>query len=289
MKRMILALVAISLLFVGVGVGIGWLTAPKTVTPAKNLSGAPLTGNDIYPSIYITGSSGKVAKMEPMVAALTKDKSSHATDGLQIVVKENLELDVKGKIADGDRFPTIILGMEKGTNSLDKYEKAIQLVESYLASHYTVPYVNMLGYSTGATGILRFIIDYGQDAHYPPVKKFVSLDGVFNDVTPLAKGQSLDQLIQSGPVAKTDMYKFWENNIKKVSPSTQVMLLAGGYKPDNQSDGFVPWADSFAVYNLLVKNDNPVLRYIYYGQYSDHTNCPKNAQMIELVDSFFYH
>ena len=127
----------------------------------------------VYPTIYITGSDGKASTMNTMVNDVTSDRDTRARKGLTIVVDtdNNYSLKVTGKIDKHNTYPTIEVGMVKGTNNSLKYEGSLKAIMSYLGKHYNIPYANVLGYSAGGSGVYRYLIEYGYDRSLPPMKK----------------------------------------------------------------------------------------------------------------------
>ncbi len=268
------------LLIFGAGIAVGhYIIPPKLPTATKK--------TPIYPSIYITGSSGQISSIDPMVAGMVADKTTKAERGLEIVVNTDNTLKVSGKISARNHYPTIEVGMQKGTNNSLKYEAALKAVMTYLGKHYDIPYANVLGYSAGGSGVYRYLIEYGYDRSLPPVKKFLSLDGQYNAST-AQPTQTLDEVLKNGPANQTKFYQYWTQNYKKMDSNIQVVLLAGDNGSKKQTDGVVPWADAFSIYSLLVKNNNPVEHFIFKGTYSDHADVPKNTEAINYVKVFFY-
>jgi uncharacterized alpha/beta hydrolase family protein len=177
--------------------------------------------------------------------------------------------------------------MVKGTNNSLKYEGALKAVMTYLAKHYTVSYANVLGYSAGGSGVYRYLIQYGYDRSLPPIKKWVSLDGQYNAST-AQPSQTLNDVLANGPKTQTKYYQYWIQNYQKLDSSIQVIFLAGNYDSTKETDGVVPWADTFSVYHLLTKNGNPVEHFIFKGANSYHADVPKNTEAINYVKVFFY-
>lgn len=275
-------LVSLFVIVFAVGVVVGSFFLPQ-----RSLRSATKR-TPIYPSIYITGSDGKTSTMDPMVSAMVADKETHAKRGLVIVVNtDNDKLTVTGKISENNHYPTIEVGMVKGTNNSLKYERALKDVMSYLGSHYNVSYANVLGFSAGGAGTYRYLLQYGYDRSLPPVKKFLSLDGQYNAST-AQPTQTLDNVLQNGPVNQTKYYQYWTANYEKLDPSIQVVLLAGDFNQEKETDGVVPWADAFSIYPLLRKNGNPVEYYVFKGNNTYHADVPKNAEAINYVKVFFY-
>ena len=192
-----------------------------------------------------------------------------------------------GKIDKRNTYPTIEVGMVKGTNNSLKYEGALKAIMSYLGKHYNIPYANVLGYSAGGSGVYRYLIEYGYDRSLPPIKKWVSLDGQFNASTS-QPDQTLAQVLTNGPKVKTKYYDYWLQNYERVDKSIQVVLLAGDYDSEKQTDGTVPWADSFSIYPLLMKNGNSVVHYLIKGKDTSHAEMPHNQQAINYIKVFFY-
>jgi uncharacterized alpha/beta hydrolase family protein len=241
----------------------------------------------IYPSIYITGSSGAISSIDQIVVGVTADKTTKAERGLEIIVNTDNSLTVKGKIDRMNHYPTIEVGMEKGTNNSLKYESALKSVMTYLGAHYNIPYANVMGYSAGGSGVYRYLLEYGKDTSLPPVEKFVSLDGQYNAST-AQPDQTLADVLANGPKIKTKFYQYWEQNYQKLDPNIQVTFLAGDYNNVKQTDGVVPWADTFSIYHYLQKNGNPVSYFIVKGTNTSHVDVPKNMQAINYIKTAFY-
>ncbi|GBG97121.1 alpha/beta hydrolase [Lactococcus termiticola] len=272
----------LALLAGGFASGIAYSNA--THEPPAEKSGGKLT---IYPTIYITGSDGQISSIDPMITEILKDKTVHAERGLEIVVNKDNSLKVSGKLDKRSHNPIIEVGMEKGTNNSTKYEEALHAVMSYLAGKYDVPYVNVMGYSAGGSGVYHYLIDYSFDRSLPPVKKFLSLDGQYNAST-AQPDQDYKEVLQTGAKIQSKYYKFWLDNYQKLSPDIQVSFLAGNYNTKEETDGVVPWADTFSVYWLLQKNGNPVSYHIFDGPYSDHAHVAQNEKAINYAKVFFY-
>ncbi|WP_252899120.1 alpha/beta hydrolase [Lactococcus fujiensis] len=213
-----------------------------------NLSGGQMP--PIYPSIYITGSSGKISSIDPIVRGVIDDKDTKAKRGLEIVVDADNKLTISGKISPMNHYPTIEVGMENGTNNSLKYEAALKSVMTYLSEHYRIPFVNVMGYSAGGSGVYRYLLQYGNDSSLPSVEKFVSLDGQYNAST-AQPNQSLEEVLKSGPLIKTKYYQYWEQNYTKLDSNIQVTFLEGAYDIKNETDGVVPWADTFSIYHFF--------------------------------------
>lgn len=242
----------------------------------------------IYPSIFMTGSDGEISTIDPMIEGLTNRKQARPKRGLKFVVDSDNSLEVTGKIGKNNRYPTIEIGMVDGTNDSYKVEEAIHSVLKYLQTNYDVQYYNMLGFSAGGTGVFRYLINHSTDRTLPEVKKWVSLDGQYNASTPLSEGETLDDVLKNGPKNKTKYYLTEEDLCHKFDTRVQVAMIAGAYDEAKQTDGVVPWADTFSIYNLLVKNGNAVSRFIAKGDNTYHGDMPKNKQAIDFVYNFFY-
>lgn len=281
MKKIISLIVAFIGVFI-IGVIIGrFVLAPHPPLADDN--------RPVYPTIYITGSGGKATTMDTMINDVTSDKDTRARKGLTIVVdtENNYSLKVTGTIDKHNSYPTIAVGMVKGTNNSLKYEGSLKAIMSYLGKHYNIPFANVLGYSAGGSGVYRYLTEYGYDRSLPPIKKWVSLDGQFNASTP-QPDQTLAQVLTDGPKVKTKYYDYWLQNYERVDKSIQVVLLAGDYDSAKQTDGTVPWADSFSIYPLLMKNGNSVVHYLIKGNDTSHDDMPFNKQAINYIKVFFY-
>ncbi|MDR0297244.1 MAG: alpha/beta fold hydrolase [Streptococcaceae bacterium] len=252
-------------------------------TDAKNSSVA------IEPTIFITGSDGKLNTIDPLVQAITNKGRMPARKALSFVVQTDGTVDVSGRISKANIRPAIEVGMEEGTNSGVKQEAALKAVVLYLQQNYNVTALNMVGFSAGGTGVLHYLVDYSNDSKLPPVKKFISLDGQYNAST-AQPDQTLDEVLKSGPKVKSQYFAWEEENIQKINPSVKIYLMAGNYKNSNSTDGVVPWADTFSIYYLFKANGNPLVKFTYGGadDVTWHGYVPKNPNAQKFIGPTLY-
>lgn len=256
-----------------------------TTTSKKSSSGKPV----IYPTIYITGSSGGLTPPDAMVKNLLPIKNLPADKSLQIIsnITKNYDLTVKGEISKDNQYPLIEFATGKGTGSGEPYSVGLQKAISYLSESYDIPWVNMVGYSSGGTGAIYYMIDTVNNPNFPPVNKFVSLDGEYNEGTKLQYGETLTNVLENGPWVKTEMYQYIEDNYEKVSSKTEMMFLEGDYDTKNQTDSAIPWADSFSVYHLFKNNGNEITATLYPTKTS-HAHATENEIAIKYIKNFIY-
>ncbi|MDM5146497.1 hypothetical protein ICE98_03646 [Lactococcus lactis] len=131
------------------------------------------------------------------------------------------------------------------------------------------------------------MMDTGNNPNFPPVNKYVSLDGEYNKATNLQYGESLTNVLQNGPLIKTEMYQYIADNYQKVSSKTQMLLLEGDFNSAKQTDSAIPWADSFSIYHLFKKNGNEITT-ILYPTKTSHSQAPKNPTVVKYVKKFLY-
>lgn len=260
-------------------------TSLVAASSKKTSSGKPV----IYPTIYITGSSGGLKPPDTIVQKILPIKNMAADKSLGMIsnVANNYELTVEGEISKDNQYPLIEFGTGKGTGSGELYSLGLQKAISYLTERYDIPWVNMVGYSSGGTGAIYYMIDTVDNPHFPPVNKFVSLDGEYNEGTKLQYGESLASVLANGPWVKTKMYQYIEDNYEKISSKTEMMFLEGDFDTENQTDSAIPWADSFSVYHLLKKNGNEVTATLYPTKTS-HAHATQNSTAIKYIKNFIY-
>ena len=151
-------------------------------------------------------------------------------------VQKDYELKVEGNISKDMQYPMIEFGTVAKTDSGSLFSKGLQKAISYLVEHYQVPWINLVGYSSGATGAIYYMIDTADKSNFPPVNKYFSLEGEYNDVTNLVAGETLTDVLKNGPLIKTTMYNYIADNYKKISPKTKMMLLEGDFDTEKQTD-----------------------------------------------------
>ncbi|MDR0297238.1 MAG: alpha/beta hydrolase [Streptococcaceae bacterium] len=252
-------------------------------TDAKNSAVA------IEPTIFITGSDGKLNTIDPLVQAITNKGKIPARKALTFVAQTDGTVVVSGRISKDNVRPAIEVGMEEGTNSGTKQEAALKAVVLYLQQNYNVTSLNMVGFSAGGTGVLHYLIDYSNDTKLPKINKFISLDGQYNAST-AQPSQTLDEVLLNGPKIKSQYFAYQVQNIKKINPAVQIYMLAGNYQNSNSTDGVVPWADTFSIYYLFKANGNPLVKYTYNGadDVTWHGYVPKNPEAQRFIGRTLY-
>jgi Uncharacterized protein with an alpha/beta hydrolase fold len=243
----------------------------------------------IYPTIYITGSGGSVTSVNWLVDRLMPIQNVTAKKSLVMIadITKNYQLKVTGQVSKDNKYPLIEFGTGKGTDSGTVFSKGLQRAVAYLTEHYRVPWINLVGYSSGGTGAIYYMIDTANNSNFPPVNKYVSLDGEYNKETPLQNGETLANVLESGPPVKTSMYNYIADNYKKISAKTQMLLLEGDFDSNKQTDSAIPWADSFSIYHLFKKNGNEITTTLYPTTLR-HGQDPRNPIAVKYVKNFLY-
>lgn len=293
----------ISLILVGlvvILVGGALLFLPKgsqTHAKTKNVTTSSTTSSSaqfsdkqvIYPTIYISGSGGSVTSIDWLVNRLLPIQNISAQKSLAIIsnIAANYQLKIEGQISKDNQYPLIEFGTGKGTDSGVLFSTGLQKAVAYLTEHYTVPWINLVGYSSGGTGAIYYMIDTANNSNFPPVNKYISLDGEYNKETPLQNGETLANVLESGPPVKTSMYNYIADNYKKISAKTQMLLLEGDFDSNKQTDSAVPWADSFSIYHLFKKNGNEITTTLYPTTLR-HGQDPRNPIAVKYVKNFLY-
>lgn len=250
----------------------------------------------IYPTIYIDGSAGNGIPSSWMIDEIQAQNLPNVKPGLKMTVNvfDKNKMTITGNIGANDKYPMINFctgqnSNKKGTDRGDLYAAGLKVAIQYLTEHYNVPYMNMMGYSSGGTGAIYYMIDYSSDKNLPPVKKFLSVDGEYNKSinTYLDNGQDLTDVILNGPIQKSEMYNYIEQNYKKISPSVQMAFLESTWLADKQTDSAVPWSDTFSIYHLFSENKNPIYM-SFYSSPQSHAYALKQEPVINYVKQYFY-
>ncbi|MDR0297237.1 MAG: alpha/beta hydrolase [Streptococcaceae bacterium] len=262
-------------------------TGTKTSTTFSLSADKPI----ITPTIYISGSSGKVDQVDWLIDGIKKQSSVTSTKGQIFRFSTgNNKLTVTGKVDTSDTAPMIEFAVgDPRTSDPTHYSEGIQAMMRYLRENYTIPYVNFVGYSSGATGVLNYMIDTSGNANFPRVKEFISLDGEYNTCKFGYKEQNLTHILTTAPDTKTAMYTYIEKNYQKIDPATKIILMEG-HKTNAKgdlTDGTIPWGDTFSIYHLLVANKNAVSIHIYPTNVA-HSQLPKQKDVQTFIKNTLY-
>ncbi|MBB5888167.1 alpha/beta hydrolase [Lactovum miscens] len=240
------------------------------------------------PTIYISGSGGNVSPMNSLLGGIFPNidtKNDCLT--IQVNISDHNKLTVSGNINPDDKSPIIEFATVKGTENGELYSAAIKVAMRYLVTHYNYTEINIVGFSSGGTGAVYYMIDNENNKSFPKVDKFISLDGEYNSEGQLQFGESLQSVIANGPILKTPMYRYIAKNYRKINSSTEIYFMEGNWNFSKQTDGAVSWADTFSIYHLLVENKNVVSMYLYPTKYS-HGNIPKEPLVQNYIKKIIY-
>lgn len=243
----------------------------------------------IYPTIYITGSGGSVTSVNWLVDRVMPIQNVTAKKSLVMIadITKNYQLKVTGQVSKDNKYPLIEFGTGKGTDSGTVFSKGLQRAVAYLTEHYRVPWINLVGFSSGGTGAIYYMIDTANSSKFPPVNKYASLDGEYNKEVKLQAGETLADVLKRGPLVKTAMYNYIADNYNKVSNKTEMMLLEGDFNTAQQTDNTIPWADSFSIYHLFKENGNDITTTLYPTKMK-HGQAPKNPIAVKYIKDFIY-
>ncbi|MGM9886292.1 MAG: alpha/beta hydrolase [Lactococcus sp.] len=243
-------------------------TIASSSSSATKIVTATSASSSVTPTFYITGSGGTAHPLDRLIEGMFPTLSPQKDClNLQVDISKNDKLTVSGSINPLDKTPIIEFATVKGTISGEIYAKAIKVAMDYLVSKYHYQAINLVGYSSGGTGAIYYMMDYANVANLPKVKKYLSLDGEYNTEAHFQVGETLTSLLTNGPILKTPMYDYIAAHYSQISPETQIYLLEGNWNTTEQTDGAIPWADTFSIYHLLMANKNPVSIYLYPTQY----------------------
>lgn len=243
---------------------------------------------EAIPTLYISGSGGNVSPMNSLIRGIFPNidtKNDCLT--IQVNIANHNKITVSGNINPDDKSPIIEFSTVKGTENGELYSVAIKVAMRYLITHYNYTEINIVGFSSGGTGAVYYMIDNENNKSLPKVDKFISLDGEYNSGGQLQFGESLQSVITKGPILKTPMYRYIAKNYRKINSSTEIYLMEGNWNFSKQTDGAVSWADTFSIYHLLVENKNVVSMYLFPTKYS-HGNIPNEPLVQNYIKKIIY-
>lgn len=258
------------------------------ISHAQKIIGSEANKEGVIPTLYISGSGGNVSPLNSLLGGIFPNidpKNDCLT--IQVNITNHDKLTVSGNINPDDKSPIIEFATVKGTDKGELYSRAIKVAIRYLVTHYNYTEINIVGFSSGGTGAIYYMIDNENNKSLPKVDKFISLDGEYNSEGQLQFGESLQSVIANGPILKTPMYRYIEKNYRKINPSTEIYFMEGNWNFYKQTDGAVSWADTFSIYHLLVENKNVVSMYLYPTKYS-HGNIPKEPLVQNYIKKIIY-
>ncbi|OJG87733.1 hypothetical protein RV15_GL001866 [Enterococcus silesiacus] len=252
----------------------------------NNTATSEIAQKSSIPTLFIHGYSGGNNSFGRMIKRM--EKNDLTKKELVLTVSVDGAVKAKGKLTDKANNPSIQVLFEDNKNNEWNQAEWIKNCLTYIRDNYGVTQVNLVGHSMGGASSLRYLTTFGDDPNLPKINKFVGIAAPFNNFVELSDGETLDDVINNGPVIQSERYADYVNGIEKVSKDMEIMIIAGDVEDGSLSDEAVPVADALSVVSLFKIHGNDVQEKIFYGKSAQHSQLHENTEVDQLVADFLW-
>ncbi|MBM6613698.1 alpha/beta hydrolase [Desemzia sp. RIT804] len=250
-------------------------------------SSASLTTNQTtIPTLFIHGYGGAEGSFNGMLSRFEFDNFGNKV--LTVTVQPNGTVSDTGTWGDQLDNPLIqVLFADNKSSELNQTEW-IKAVLNYLNQTYQIEEVNLVGHSMGGVSSFRHLITYGNDDSLPMVNKFIAIGAPFNNFVSGNEEQTIDALIQNGPIVLSERYSDYAASIQYYPKTTKMLNIVGDLEDGSEGDGTVPIRSSLAIGYLMQTNEFEYQDEIIAGSQAHHSQLHENTQVDELVANFLW-
>lgn len=237
------------------------------------------------PTLFIHGYSGTKNSFGKMIKRL--EDNGNGKKELVLNVTANGDIIPDGKISGDLNNPMVQIIFEN--NKSDEWNQSMWIKNclEFLYTEYNIKDANIVAHSMGGVSSLRYLTDYNIE-DLPVIKKLVAIGTPFNNFVELQSNETLDSLIENGPMIKSNRYLDYEKNIDKISSNLEILLIAGDVEDGSLGDEAVPMADALSIVSLFENNGNKVIYEKYFGKDAQHSALHENKDVDKKVIDFLW-
>lgn len=249
-------------------------------------SSSNIDGKTTIPTLFIHGYGGTRNSLGGMISRF--ESQGIAKRDLVLTVDDTGEVSADHHLREIEGNPMIQVIFADNKSHEWNQAEWIKNCLTYLKENEQVTKVNLVTHSMGGVSSLRYLITYGNDQSLPIIDKFVTIGSPFNNFVELTEGETVDSVINEGPILQSERYIDFSNGVSAIPKDTSVLVIAGDVEDDSVSDGVVPVADAMSVVALLRSNGNSVDEKIMYGKNAQHSRLHENSEVDQLVADFLW-
>ena len=258
----------------------------KSITNSESVS-EPL---DIalmnVPTLFIHGYGGTEGSFSGMLSRF--ETSGWGKKRLTVTVQPDGSVLDTGTWDEQSENPLIQVLFADNKNNEWNQADWVKAVLSYLNHTYQIDEVNIVGHSMGGVSSFRYLVTYGKDESLPTVNKFVAIGAPFNDFVTGNEEQSLDALIQDGPLVISQRYSDFAAGIQQYPKETPLLNIVGDVQDGSDGDGTVSLRSGLSIGHLMQSNNIDYREEIVTGPKAAHSLLHENSQVDKAVADFLW-
>ena len=238
------------------------------------------------PTLFIHGYGGTEGSFNGMLSRFEEDNLGDKT--LTVTVQPDGSVSDTGSWDDQASNPLIQVLFADNENNEWNQADWIKAVLVYLKQTYQIEEVNLVGHSMGGVSSFRYLVTCGNDDSLPVVNKFVAIGAPFNDFVTGNEEQSLDALIQEGPLVMSQRYSDFAAGIQNYPKGTKLLNIVGDLEDGSDGDGTVPLRSGLSIGYLMQKNGFKYREEVITGTQTSHSQLHENTQVDKEVADFLW-
>lgn len=298
-KKFIFSFLILVLSLVSVGCGnektAGTVKESEPTSESKSNSSStsssdetnPLTTKQTtIPTLFIHGYSGTEGSFRGMLSRF--ETNGWGKKVLTVTVQPDGSVSDTGTWDDQSTNPLVQVLFADNKNNEWNQADWIKATVVYLKQTYQIEELNLVGHSMGGVSSFRYLVTYGEEDSLPAVNKFVAIGAPFNDFVTGNEEQSLDTLIQDGPLVISQRYSDFTASIQQYPQKTPLLNIAGDVQDGSDGDGTVPMRSVLSIGHLMQTNGIEYHEEIITGSQAYHSQLHENTQVDELIANFLW-
>lgn len=247
----------------------------------------PLTTNQTtIPTLFIHGYGGTEGSFSGMLSRF--ETSGWGKKRLTVTVQPDGSVLDTGTWDNQSDNPLIQVLFTDNKNNEWNQADWIKAVLVYLKQTYQIEEVNLVGHSMGGVSSFRYLVTYGDDDSLPIVNRFVAIGAPFNDFVTGNEEQSLDALIQDGPLVISQRYSDFAAGIQQYPKETPLLNIVGDVQDGSDGDGTVSLRSGLSIGHLMQINEMNYSEEIVTGSQASHSQLHENSQVDKAVADFLW-
>ena len=258
----------------------------KSISNSESVSEPLDTDLMTIPTLFIHGYGGTEGSFNGMLSRFEEDNLGDKA--LTITVQPDGSVSDTGSWDDQASNPLIQVLFADNKNNEWNQADWIKAVLVYLKQTYQIAEVNLVGHSMGGVSSFRYLVTYGNDDSLPVVNKFVAIGAPFNDFVTGNEEQSLEALIQDGPLVMSQRYSDFAEGIQNYPKATKLLNIVGDLENGSDGDGTVPLRSGLSIGYLMQKNDLKYREKVITGSQTSHSQLHENTQVDKEVIDFLW-
>lgn len=235
------------------------------------------------PTVFFHGYKGTKGSFKGMMSRLSKNQGAHLGEILEVSPEGEVRVQ-KDYGLDKKKLLIQVLFVDNQNNDINQAQWIANTFEFLKAQGITK--VNLVGHSMGGVSGLRYLLTIPLKDNFS-VEKFISMGAPFDGFEELAKGETMEDVLEKGPQNKDLRYVNYIDGLNKFPKNLPWLNIAGllDENDPNKGDESVPLPSSLALSAAAKKQGLNYKNQIFKAQ---HSELHDNEEVDEFLGKFLW-